>query len=275
MNARNRFRNTLLFAGLLWLSAVLTLLSRPRWPLGPGQHPSHEVLVSVVRYQHRIFHVVRLPRCEHLEAVITNEPSGETLAQAKQRMGGVASIPAPSMTPTASLSPISSSATAPSNPAPPPAAGCSSSPPTASSTSPATTRSTKASPASPRWPWASASSPSTATASTTSCMKRRTERMAIGLTKEDIYLVEANTDIPRLAAFMKNKLKVEIALNSDGGHVVHGNAPVHLIFRWRRSPSHTILAQTPPGEARIPAALCTPATSPQLAAHPDRRPASG
>ncbi len=92
MNARHRFRKTRPFVGLLWLSAVLTLLASPARSAPAAKHPSHDIRVSVVRYQGRNFHVVRLPRCQHLEAVITNEPAGETLARAKQRMGGIASL---------------------------------------------------------------------------------------------------------------------------------------------------------------------------------------
>ena len=91
-------------------------------------------------------------------------------------------------------------------------------------------------------------------------MKRRTERMALGLTRDHIFLVEASTDIPRLASFMKDKLHVTIAINSDGGHVVQGRAPVHLVFRWRKAHSSavTVKRHTPgrphvaavPGQAR-------------------------
>ncbi len=109
-----------------------------------------------------------------------------------------------------------------------------------------------------------------------SFMRRRTDRMAIGLTKTDVYLVEAKTDIPRLAAFMKDKLKVAVALNSDGGHVVRGRAPVHLIFRWRKSPPGTVLAHAHPAEEvpTVTAARGTP-TSSWLAIHGSPRPAAG
>ena len=79
-------------------------------------------------------------------------------------------------------------------------------------------------------------------------MNQRTERMAIGLSPDSVYLVEATTDIWRLAAFMQHKLPCTDAINSDGGHVVQGRAPVHLVFRWRRA------APSPAQQAALPKA---------------------
>ncbi len=87
----------------------------------------------------------------------------------------------------------------------------------------------------------------------TSFMTRVTDRMAIGLTANHVYLVAATTDIWRLASFMQDKLHVDIAINSDGGHVVRGRAPVHLVFRWRR-PS---IAALPSPSAGVHASLAT------------------
>src|SRR3989344_3615123 len=46
-------------------------------------HPKHELVVWTTRYHGRIFRVIKLPRCEHLETIMTYFPAGETKEQAK------------------------------------------------------------------------------------------------------------------------------------------------------------------------------------------------
>ena len=53
------------------------------------------------------------------------------------------------------------------------------------------------------------------------------------------FIVQGKSDIWRLAEFMQEKLHVDVAVNADGGHVVHGRAPVHIVFRWRETPPET------------------------------------
>jgi hypothetical protein len=64
-------------------------------------------------------------------------------------------------------------------------------------------------------------------------MNRVTDRMALGLSRNYIFIVQGKSDIWRLAHFMQHELPVRIALNADGGHTVRGKAPVHIVFRWR------------------------------------------
>src|SRR5574340_82324 len=77
-------------AALVLLNLATTVAAQS--PAAAASHPRHDILVWSTHYKGRTFHVVRLPRCEHLQAVIWHEPGGETRAQAKQRLGGVASL---------------------------------------------------------------------------------------------------------------------------------------------------------------------------------------
>ena len=65
-------------------------------------------------------------------------------------------------------------------------------------------------------------------------MNRVTDRMAIGVNSNFIFIVQGRSDIWRLADFIGHKLPVTTAINCDGGHVVRGKAPVHIVFRWRQ-----------------------------------------
>lgn len=53
-------------------------------------HPRHQMKVWTTRYGGASYRVIQLPRCEHLETVITYTPNGETFQQAKTRIGGIA-----------------------------------------------------------------------------------------------------------------------------------------------------------------------------------------
>jgi len=251
-----------LWTALTVLSLVLTAPAAT--PTPAATHPSHEVKVWVARFKGRNLHVARLPRCKHLQAVITNEPSGETRERAKQRVGGVASMTGTFHHPrTLSLADFLQRDGAIES---------------AAHTG--------------RWflviladgsvditgNYAAYEGKSGVSAMalgqrlvplhqdgfSTHFMNQVTERMAIGLTRDCIYLVEGKTDIWRLATFMQDKLHVTIAINSDGGHVVRGRAPVHLVFRWRKAPT--------PNEAAKAAAQPASPGRPDQALLPDPRP---
>ena len=196
-------------------------------------HPRHDVKVWKSRYRGRAFQVVQLPRCEHLEAVITHEPCGETLARAKRRMGGVAACTGSFHNPRSMDladflqrdGEIESHAST------------------------------------GRWFLSIMENGELDIANnymqvkgrsdvnvvtlgqrlvplhrdkfSKAFMNRVTDRMALGLSENYIYIVQGRTNIWRLAQFMEQKLQVESAINSDGGHVVRGRAPVHIVFRWR------------------------------------------
>lgn len=60
-----------------------------------------------------------------------------------------------------------------------------------------------------------------------------TDRMAIGLNRNFIFIVQG--EVQHLSAVLvhADQLPVSTAINCDGGHVVHGKGPVHLVFRWQ------------------------------------------
>jgi hypothetical protein len=74
-------------------------------------------------------------------------------------------------------------------------------------------------------------------------MRETTDRMALGMNGEYVFIVQGKSDLYRLAEFMRKKLPVRIAVNADGGHVVRGKSPVHIVFRWRHGSAG--LTQTP------------------------------
>ena len=62
---------------------------------------------------------------------------------------------------------------------------------------------------------------------------RVTDRMGIGLTENNIYIVQSCTDLYLMSKFFINVLQCDKAINTDGGHVVKGISPYHLVFRWK------------------------------------------
>lgn len=62
---------------------------------------------------------------------------------------------------------------------------------------------------------------------------RMTDRMAIGLTDNNVFIVQGCSDLKALSEFMKYVLHCQKAINTDGGHVVKGLSPYHLVFRWK------------------------------------------
>jgi len=199
----------------------------------PKEHSKHIIKVWLTEHKGRTFRVIQLPRCEHMEAVIAHEPSGETVQRAKRRLGGVTAMTGSFHDPrTMALvdflqrkGNISSHATT------------------------------------GRWflaiTWGQVSDisdnyllvkgksgvsvialgqrlvPLHRDGFSLGFMNRVTDRMALGMSKNYIFIVQGKSDIWRLAHFMQHKLPVKIALNSDGGHTVRGKAPVHIVFRWR------------------------------------------
>jgi len=200
-------------------------------------HPRHELKTWTTRYKGQTFHVVRLPRCEHLETVISYQPAGETRARAKQRLGGIATLTGSFHHPRslALADFLQRNGTIVSG--------------ASTGRSFLTINQEGAIDISRDYTNLKGRAGVSAIALgqrlipfhpdgfSKAFMNERTERMAIGLSRDYIYLVEARTDIWRLASFMKNKLPCTTAINSDGGHVVQGRAPVHLVFRWRHATS--------------------------------------
>lgn len=82
---------------------------------------------------------------------------------------------------------------------------------------------------------------------------RQTDRMAIGLTKGYIFVVQGVSDLWRLGHFMEHGLGCSKAINADGGHVVKGRGPVHIAFRWRRPEPAKQKTAAGGGSYRVPA----------------------
>jgi len=205
-----------------------------------AHHPKHAVKVWLTEYRGRTFRVIQLPRCEHMEAVISYNRRGETKEEAKERLGGVAVCSgafhnSKSMA-LADFYQIDGSIV-----------------------SSATTG---------RWFFAAMDDGQmdlsgnyalfkrtpgvTALALgqrlapvlykdgfSTRFMNQVTDRMALGMSHDYIFIVQGKSDIWRLAEFMQEKLPCDVAVNSDGGHVVRGRAPVHIVFRWREESAET------------------------------------
>lgn len=196
-------------------------------------HPPHIVKVWITEYRGKAYRTIQLPRCEHLEAVLTYEPSGETLRQAQERMGGVAASTAGFCHPTSySLADfiqrqgrqLTNARTG-------------------------------------RWMFVIFEDGSTDLSGnymlikkkagvtaialgqrlvplerdgfSRSFMNRHTDRMAIGMRKHFIYIVSGKSDIWTLSRFMDEVLECKVAINCDGGHIVRGKSPTHIVFRWR------------------------------------------
>jgi len=225
-----RAQLSVLLGTALLLSAASASLAAP---------PRPELKTWTTRYKGRAFHVVQLPRSDQLEAVISYEPAGETRARAMQRLGGIATLTGSFHHPrTLALADFLQK--------------------NGTIVSGATTgrsflsinqqgavdisrdyNTLKGRAGVSAMALGQRLIPFHQDGFSKAFMNAQTARMAIGLSRDSIYLVEARTDIWRLAAFMKNKLPCTTAINSDGGHVVQGRAPVHLVFRWRHATSPT------------------------------------
>ncbi len=202
----------------------------------PSDHPRHIVKSWLTNYRGRTFRVTQLPRCEHMEAVISYAPRGETKERAKARLDGVAVCTGAFHNPRSmSLADFYQL--------------------DGSIKSGATTG---------RWFFAimengemnlsgdyallKGKSGVTALALgqrlvpfhrdgfSKAFINQKTDRMALGMSHDYIFIVQGKSDLWRLSEFMRTKLPINIALNSDGGHVVRGKAPVHIVFRWRATP---------------------------------------
>ena len=226
-----------------------TVLAKP--------HPAHTVRKWPSSYHGRTYYVVELPRCEHMEAVFSHEPSGETKDRAQNRLGGVAVCTGSFHHPrTMALADFLQK--------------------DGNIVSGATTG---------RWFFAVTEGGHVTISNDYQLLKGRpgvsaialgqrlvplhqdgfskafmnqvTERMALGLSEDHIYIVRGRSDLWRLSAFMQSRLPVAIAINSDGGHVVRGRAPVHIVFRWRTQELPAVEAITPPS-APLPATMVKP-----------------
>ncbi len=196
-------------------------------------HPPHVVKQWMAVHKGRTFRVTQLPHCEHLETLITYDSSGETCKQAKLRTNGVIAC-------TGSFHNSQSMALADFLQRD-----------GAILAHARTGRSYVAVHADGRLGISqdycavkgktgiSALAlgqrlvPLQRDGFSVAFMNKHTDRMAIALNQNFIFIIQGKSDIWRLSHFISNTLPVNSAINCDGGHVVRGKGPVHLVFRWK------------------------------------------
>ncbi len=195
--------------------------------------PPNILKVWLTDYKGRTYRVVQLPRSPSIETIITYHPQGETLEQAKTRMGGCAVMTGSFHHPRSMaladflqrdgrvLSALKTKR---------PYLAIYPDGRLAIATDYTLIR---------RVPGVSALAlgqslvPLGYDGFSRAFMARHTDRCAIGMNEYFIFLVFGKSDIWTLAEFMGRVLPCDIAVNSDGGHVVRGRAPVHVVFRWK------------------------------------------
>jgi len=203
-------------------------------PRKSAWHPPHVVKVWMARYKRRTFRIIQLPRCEHLETVITYDPSAETVAHAKKRLGGVAACTGSFHNPRSMVLAdfLQRRGTI---------------------VCPARTgrhfvvldgngalnisgdyAAVKGNLCYSAIALGQRLVPLQRDGFSLAFINKMTDRMAVGLNRNFIFIVQGKSDIWKLAEFMRTQLPVRTAINCDGGHVVRGKGPVHLVFRWRR-----------------------------------------
>ncbi|MHB1001626.1 MAG: hypothetical protein ACYC27_20485 [Armatimonadota bacterium] len=204
-------------------------------------HPPHKVKVWTTSHKGRTFRVTQLPRCEHMEAVIAYNPKGETLGKAKKRLSGVSacsgSFHHPRSYSLADFAQNNGLVFA-----------------SARTGRPFLVMredgkidiardysSVKGKSGVSALALGQKLVPLQRDGFSVAFMNRVTDRMAIGLNNNFIFIVQGKSDIWRLSSFMAKKLPCNTAINSDGGHVVRGKAPVHVVFRWKTGDSDPVL----------------------------------
>lgn len=216
-------------------TAALLAAEKPKPKPKPAWHPPHVVKVWTTTHKGRMFRVTQLPRCEHVETVIAHDPRGQTLKQAKLRNNGIAACTGSFHNPKSMFLAdfLQTNGTIVA--------------------SARTGRSFVSVDRSGMMDISCAYSsvkgnkdvsalalgqrlvPLQYDGFSKAFMNRVTDRMAIGMNNNFIFIVQGKSDIWRLSHFMRAKLPVTSAVNCDGGHVVRGKGPVHMVFRWKKS----------------------------------------
>lgn len=216
------------------LIVVLICLSTPSWAT---KHPKHEVKVWLTKFRGFTFSVIQLPRCNHVEVIPTYEPAGETKEAAKKRLGGFA-VCSGNFYDCKTNCPVDYFrrggnvikgrevgrfflAIHPD-------------------------RQIKLS---HDYQWLKANPNINAVALgqvlkpfqldgfSLEFQNQPKDRMGLGFTSAYIYIVQGKTDVWTFAAFFDKVLKCNEAINTDGGHVVRGKSPFHVVFRWFKKPA--------------------------------------
>jgi len=210
-----------------------TKVELPQPEKKPKKHPSHKVVVWTTEYRDRTFRVIKLPRCEHIQTIITYNPAGETKEEAKERVGGIAVCSASFYDPK-TMKPVDFFR---------------------SEGTEIVGRQVgrwflaifpdgqleitndydmlRADPAIDAVALGQRLVPFHHDGFTTEFANRVTDRMALGFSRERIYIVQGNSDLWVMGEFMDEVLYCDIAINTDGGHSVKGISPFHLVFKWK------------------------------------------
>lgn len=230
------------------VKVVEMVIPLPKAPPKRTWHPRHRVKTWLSQYQGRIFRTVQIPRCNHVEMVLTYVSApGETCTRAKRRTGAIAVTAGSYHNPhsmaladffqkngrvfSARRTRRGILASRPSE--------------VADILDEITRGKNESSLA-----LGARLVPFKLDGFTRAFANRQTDRMAIGLTKGYIFIVQGNSDLWRLGRFMRDGLGCSKAINSDGGHVVKGRAPVHIAFRWRKKRPAVKAAQRTPHATR-------------------------
>lgn len=213
---------------------VEVVIPMPDPPPKRKWHPRHQSKTWITRYRGRIFRTTQLPRCEHVEMLVTYHPApGATRAQVRERTGAIVVSTGSYHHPqTMALADFLQRdgrvlmgrrtrrgilTTDASNVA---------------DILDEIVRGNEIS----SLALGSRLVPFKLDGFSPAFANKQTDRMAIGLTKGYIFVVQGVSDLWRLGSFFEEVLGCSKAINGDGGHVVKGRGPVHIAFRWRKTP---------------------------------------
>ncbi len=210
------------------------VLSEPEVCPPPKWRPPNVLKVWTTRYRGKVFRVTQLPRSDSIETLITYDLSGETIARAKKRVGGVAAIPGSFHHPKSLnladflqrqgrmlvgartgrffLAIECDGRVTVSN----------------------EYSRVKRSPGISALALGQRLLPLKRDKFSLAFMNQQTDRIALAMNSNYMFIVQGKSDIWKLAQFIRVQLPATSAINCDGGHVVRGKAPVHVVFRWRK-----------------------------------------
>ena len=197
-------------------------------------HPPHTMKVWLTTFRGRTYRVTQLPRCEHLETLISYNPGGETLREAKNRLGGIAastgSFHNPKSMVLADFLQRKGTIMCPAR-----TGRCFVAVDGIGALSISGDYNTiKGDPRFSAIALGQRLVPLMRDGFSTAFMNKVTDRMAVGLNKSFVFIVQGKSSVWRLSQFMQTKLPITTAINCDGGHVVRGKGPVHIVFRWKK-----------------------------------------
>lgn len=216
------------------LSCVFLFLTDCYAKTTPSRHPRHQMVVWTTKYKGVIFRVIKLPRCEHLETIITYFPSGETKEQAKKRLEGNA-VSTACFYNRQTLKPVDFFRRYGQE-----IIGKEKGRKVLLILENGHLEITGDYDYVRQKPNADAIAlgqqlvPFCYDDFSIRFANLETDRMALDFSKNYLYIIQGRTNLWRLSKFIKEKLYCDTAINTDGGHAVKGKSPFHLVFRWKK-----------------------------------------